>query len=415
MHADLPGKGMAVDELWGRFAKYRENDVDWRKGRAPLWVFYAGDDVLKVGSEAYTAFMSENGLARQAFPSLGRMEDEVIGMVLGLLGGGEQATGTMTSGGSESIFLAMKAARDWAAEQSGQGEKVNLVAPRTAHPAFNKAAHYLGMQVKRVPVGQDFRADVEVMRAAMDASTVMLVGSAPAFPHGVVDPIDALSGLATSEGCWLHVDACVGGMSLPFIRQLGYEVPAFDFHLEGVRSMSADLHKYGFTPKGASTVLFCDLETQSYQPFVFDDWPKGRYQTPNLSGTRPGGAIAGAWAVMNYLGEEGYREIQGRIMRLREQYVRGIERIGEFRIFGKPHAGIISFGGSAVDPHVVAEELAKTGWYPSLLAEPRGIHLMLNLAHESAVDEYLADLDDAVARISASSELRMQNVRDVTY
>lgn len=414
MKMTLPKSGLPRSELRAKWEGYRANDIDWRRGRAPLYVFYAGEDVLDVAKEAYTAFMSENGLAPRAFPSLKRMEDEVIEMTLSLLNAKEGSEGNMTSGGSESIFLAAKSARDWAREERPVS-RPTIVVPDTAHPAFYKAAHYLGLQVKRIPVGADFRADTDAMAAAVDADTIMLVGSAPAFPHGVIDPIEPLSDLALRRNLWLHVDACVGGFAAPFVRRLGYPIPQFDFSVLGVCSISADLHKYGFTAKGASTILFRDGDLQKYQPFVSTGWAKGKYQTPNLCGTRPGGAIAAAWAVMTYLGEEGYLGIQDRIMKLRDRYIRGIEAIEGFGVYGAPHLGIVSFGSATVDAHAVADILAERGWYPSLLAEPKGIHLMLNLAHEPVVDEYLSDLRAAAERARHADEPNETGAREIMY
>src|ERR1700758_4893988 len=270
---------------------YAVGDVRWRDGKTAVYVFNAGPDVEQVQKEAYALFQSEDGLGPTAFPSLTRMEAGVE---------------TITSGGTDSITMAMKAARDFARKERGLAGPLNIVLPRSAHPAFDKAATLMEIEVRRTPL-RDFLADPQVMAGAADGSTVMIVGSAPCFPYGLIDPIEALSDLALERGLWLHVDACVGGYIAPFVRMNGGDVRPFDFELPGVTSMSADLHKYGYCAKGASTVFFRSAALQAFMGFDFKDWPGGRMVTPTLAGTRPGGAISAAWAVMNFLGVDGYR------------------------------------------------------------------------------------------------------------
>jgi sphinganine-1-phosphate aldolase len=391
---DLPKKGIPWAQLDGMLDDARAHDVDWRNGRIGVYIHYAGDDVLEVAKKAYLKYFSENGLGPKAFPSLAKFESEVVGMALGLLGGGPDAAGAMTTGGTESIFLAVKTARDWAREHRPEVRNPEIVAPYSAHPAFTKAADFMGLHVKRVPITKDFLADPAAMEAALTRDTVMMVGSAPAFPHGVVDPIPELGQVAERTGVWLHVDACVGGYFAPFARKLGVKMPAFDFSVPGVRSISADLHKYGYTAKGASTVLYRDRESFSFQAYEFDEWPRGKYATQSLVGTRAGGAIAAAWAVMNYLGEDGYLRITERVLKTRRAIEDGVRKLG-FEVFGQPQLGILTYGSAHEDIYAVADRLGEKGWFVGRLAEPRGIHLMLNLTHEPVVDQYLADLAKA--------------------
>jgi sphinganine-1-phosphate aldolase len=408
----LPKTGIAWDKLDGMLDEARAHDVDWRNGRIGVYIHYAGDDVLDVAKKAYLKYFSENGLGPKAFPSLARFESEVIAMTLGLLGGGPDAAGAMTTGGTESIFLAVKTARDWARKHRPEIRQAEIVAPQTAHPAFNKAADFMGLRVRRVPAGKDFCADPAAMEAALSRDTIMMVGSAPAFPHGVVDPIPELGAIAERRGVWLHVDACVGGFIAPFARKLGVPLPAFDFSVSGVRSMSADLHKYGYTAKGASTVLYRDRESFSFQAYEFDDWPRGKYATQSLVGTRAGGAIAAAWAVMNYLGESGYMRITERVLATRRAIEDGVRGLG-FEVWGKPQLGILTYGSTRDDIYAVADRLGERGWFVGRLAEPRGIHLMLNLTHEPVVTEYLRDL--AAARDQARSAPRSAATAAATY
>jgi len=380
----------------------RAADVDWRRGRIGLYVHYAGEDVLDVAKEAYRRFFSENALGPKAFPSLGRFEDDLVAWALDLLHAPGEGTGVVSSGGTESIFLALATARDWARSALPAITAPEIVIPWSAHPAFNKAARYLNLTVRRVPLRDDFRADVGAMAAQMSPSTILVAGSAPSFPHGVVDPIGEIAELARARGVWCHVDACIGGFIAPFVKRLGYEVPDFDFAIDGVTSMSADLHKYGFTAKGASLLLLADAAMRRHLDFEFDDWPHGHYGSPTLRGTRPGGAIAAAWAVVRYLGVDGYTRIARTTMEGRDRLIAGIKDIGGMDVIGKPDLTVMAYSASSFDIHAVADRLHARGWFVSPMVSPPGIHLgMLTPAHAAVVDEYLADLAMAVGEVSA--------------
>ncbi len=366
-------------------------DARWREGRTAVYVFNAGEDVAAVQKEAYTLYMSENGLGPLAFPSLKQMEEEVVGMGLSLLHAPETGRGTITSGGTDSITMAVKAARDFARAEGGLTGQGNLVVPFSAHPAFDKAAKLMDLEVRRVPVGPDLLADTTAMAEACDASTIMLVGSAPSFPYGLIDPIEQLSRLAVERNLWLHVDACVGGYIAPFVRMNGVDVPPFDFELPGVRSMSADLHKYGYCAKGASTVLYRDESLSRHMAFDESNWPGGRMITPTLAGTRPGGAISAAWAVMNYLGVAGYRAKQAQVTDARRRVEDGVRALG-FEVLGTPLLGIVAFTHRSADVFGVYRQMFRKGWFTSLTTQPRALHLMLSPFHRQVVDEYLEDL-----------------------
>lgn len=411
----LPEQGAGWGQLKGIMRDYAQDDVDWRRGRSPLYVFFAEPEVLDVAREAYGMFMSENALGPAAFPSLKRMEAEVIDMALGLLHAPEGAAGSMTSGGTESIFLAVKAARDWARSERPEVAEPEILLPYSAHPAFNKAAHYLDVKARRIPLKADFTADAAAMAEAITDSTIMIVGSAVAYPQGVFDPIEALAAIASERGLWMHVDACVGGYAAPFVAKLGYAVPPFDLGVPGVCSLSADLHKYGFAAKGASTILYADARQHAFQFYEFADWPKGLYRTPSFAGTRPGGAIAAAWAVLNHLGMDGYLRVNRQLMEMRAAYIAGIEAIPELRIWGNPGLGIVTFGSDVLNIFAVAERMGQRGWYPNVVAEPPAIHLMLSLAHAEAREEYLEDLADCVSEVVVLGGHIDSAIRPVTY
>jgi glutamate/tyrosine decarboxylase-like PLP-dependent enzyme len=381
-----------------------KDDVDWRRGRTAVYVFNAGEDVLRVAREAYGLYQSENALGPAAFPSLARMEKDVVSVGLGLLNAPDGACGDMTSGGSESIFLAVKTCRDQARARGVDAAGGEILAPQSVHPAFEKAAHYLGLRVVRVPVGENYRADVGAMADAVTDRTLMLVGSAPCFPYGVVDPIDALGDLAAERDLWLHVDACVGGYFAPFARMNGIELPAFDFSVPAVRSISADLHKYGYASKGASTVFHRSEAQRAFQVFSFDDWPAGGMTTPTAAGTRPGGAVACAWAVLHYLGVEGYRAKARVVTDTREKLMREIRAMDGLRTFGEPQLGLFTYGSDELDPFAIWALLAKRGWFTGLVTQPRGIHLMLSPAHAEVADDYLEDLRAAVLEVRDSGD-----------
>lgn len=402
MRGELPQSGTTWSVLAARMRSFAAEDVDWRDGRAAVYVFHAGEDVLDVAKRAYGLYQSENGLGAAAFPSLALMERDVVDMGLSLLQAPDGACGNLTSGGSESILMAVKACREQARASGRDTRDGEIVVPRSAHPAFDKAAQYLGLRVVRVPVAADLRADPAGMRAALGERTLMLVGSAPCFPYGLIDPIESLGALAQEYGLWLHVDACVGGYFAPFVRMNGGDVAPFDFSVDGVASVSADLHKYGYAAKGASTIFHRSEEQRAHQVFQFDDWPAGGMTTPTAAGTRPGGAIAAAWAVMHYLGVQGYREKAATVVATREKLAAAIAAMPELVTIGDPQLGLLAFG--AADPEALSifavwARLKQRGWFTGVITEPQGIHLMLSPAHASAIDAYLADLRDAIDEV----------------
>jgi glutamate/tyrosine decarboxylase-like PLP-dependent enzyme len=405
----LPQHGTPWAELSARMDAMAAHDVKWRDGRAAVYVFNAGEDVEQVQKEAYLRFMSENGLGPAAFPSLKQMEAEVVGYGLSLLHGPEGAVGNMTSGGTDSIQMAVKAARDHARKVKGVSGPLNLVAPRSAHPAFDKACAVMEIEVRRIALN-DYLADPEAMIAACDAATVMMVGSAPCFPYGLIDPIGRLGELAAARGVWLHVDACVGGYIAPFVRMNGGDVPPFDFEVPGVSSMSADLHKYGYCAKGASTVFFRSEALQSGMIFDLEVWPAGRMVTPTLAGTRPGGAIASAWAVMNYLGVDGYRAKHGQAVAAREAIEAGVKALG-FTVIGAPQLGLIAFTRDDVNCHAISRAMYEKGWVTSAITEPKGLHLMLSPIHAGVAGAYLADLEASLAAVKAKTGAPVAEVR----
>lgn len=405
----LPQHGTPWPELSARMDALGAHDVKWREGRAAVYVFNAGPDVEQVQKEAYLRFMSENGLGPAAFPSLKQMEAEVVGYGLSLLHGPEGAVGNMTTGGTDSIQMAVKAARDHARKVRGVTGPLNIVLPASAHPAFDKACAVMEIEVRRIPL-KDYLADPQAMGAAVDEASVMMVGSAPCFPFGLIDPIEALGAVAEAKGTWLHVDACVGGYIAPFVRMNGGEIPPFDFEVPGVWSMSADLHKYGYCAKGASTVFFRSEALRELMIFDLDVWPAGRMVTPTLAGTRPGGAIASAWAVMNFLGVDGYRTKHAQATAARAAIEAGVKAMG-FMVIGAPQLGLIAFTRDDVNCHAIARVMYEKGWVTSAITAPKGLHLMLSPIHEAVTGAYLADLEAALAAVKVKAGAPVAEVR----
>ena len=403
MRMKMPEQGRSHEAVLAQMRASKEGDADWQHGRVPLFVFKGSDELSALSQDAFMAFFTENALGgKRAFPSVKKMEDEVVEMALSLFHAPEGAVGFMSTGGTESIVQAVQTCRDWSRRLRGDARhRGNIVAPHSVHPAFNKGARLMDLEVRRVPVGADFRADVAAMEAAIDADTIMLVGSAPSFPYGSIDPIAELGSLARRRQVWLHVDACVGGYLAPFVKQIGRDIPDFDFGVPGVASMSADLHKFGFCPKPASTLFYRDPDQAQHHPFDFSDWPNGRFVTGTLVGTRPAGGVAAAWATFQFLGQQGYRDIATKLMAFVDDYRRGIEAIDGLHVIGEPHLSIVAFGARDVDVFRVAEAMDRKGWLPGLLQQPKGIHRMMSMIQAPSLHEYLADLKAALAAVRA--------------
>jgi sphinganine-1-phosphate aldolase len=398
----MPEKGIPRDQVLKELDGLHKNDADWKKGRTWSLVYYAGDEHADFLKAAYANYMSENGLSPVAFPSLKKFEAEVVSMTADMLGGDDKVAGTMTGGGTESILMAVKTYRDRAREKKPDIKVPEMVLPDSAHPAFEKAAHYFDVKSARIPVGPDFRADTAAMKAAINENTILLVGSAPCYPHGVVDPIPDLAAIALESGLPLHVDSCLGGYLLPFVKRLGYPVPDYDFRVKGVTSISADAHKYGYAAKGASVVLYRNSDLRRYQFCIFTDWSGGIYGSPSMAGSRPGGSIAAAWATLRAFGQDGYMNNAERIMKTTTALIEGINGIPGLRVLGKPAMSVFAFASDEVDAYAVADAMEAREWHMDRQADPLSLHLMVSLAHENVVDDFLKDLRESVEFVRAN-------------
>jgi sphinganine-1-phosphate aldolase len=405
MSAVIPQKGRQADEIIDDLRARTSADTNWRKGRVFSLVYHAGEAHEKLLHRAYSIYASTNLLNPMAFGSLKQMEREIIEMAAGLFHGPSSCVGTVTSGGTESILCAVAAYRDRARRKKPWILRPEIVVPQTIHPAFDKAAHYFGVKLVKVPVGPDFRADVRAMKKAISWKTIAMVASAPQYPHGVVDPIGELGKVAQKRGIPLHVDACVGGFVLPWLEQIGRSVPLWDFRVPGVTSISADLHKFAYAGKGASTLVWRSLDDMKHQIFVATDFPGGIYASPTMIGTRPGGPIAAAWAALQSFGAEGYKELATQAADAADRLRAGITTIPGLALLGQSDSTIVSYAVVAHDTYALADRLEAKGWTVDRQHRPASIHLTVTANHAPIVDDYLADLRAALAEVRADPTL----------
>lgn len=394
----LPETGRNATELLADIAAGRETDLDWKSGRAFSLVYNAADDDLEgLQHGVANLFLHDNALNPMAYPSLQAMERSIVAMSADLFGT-DARSGALTSGGTESIFCAVQVARDYAREVLGKPEP-SIVIPSTAHPAFDKAAKYLDIGVHRIPVRPDGRADVAATAAAIDNNTAMLVGSAPCYPYGVIDAITDLGALAQDAGILCHVDACLGGWLLPFWAANGQDVPAWTFEVEGVTSLSADIHKYGYGYKGASVVMYRDRSLLKFQFFSFDDWPGGFYGSATPAGTRPAPPIAGAWATLVHLGRDGLQAKAADVLAATQRLITFLDATDGIDVLRRPEMSVVLFG--TTDPannDALAAALHGAGWKVDVQQE--GLHLMMSPGHLAVMPDFEAAITAALATIS---------------
>jgi glutamate/tyrosine decarboxylase-like PLP-dependent enzyme len=392
----LPEKGTPRDEVIARIRDKKAADADWRGGKTWSLIYPAGEDVDAMLRDANELYLYENALNPFRFPSLREMEVEVVEMTGGLLHAPEGFGGAMTSGGTESIIMATLAARERARKERGV-ERPEMVAPFSAHPAFAKAAKYLGIELHQIPLDDDCRARLDEAERLINENTVLVVGSAPNYPFGTVDPIPELASLAEARGTSFHTDSCLGGFLLPFYERLGEEIPPFDFRVPGVTTMSADVHKYGYCTKGASVVLHrTDANLKQNQLFFWDKWPGGVYASFAMAGARPAAPIAAAWAILDHLGEDGYVKLAGRIRDTTQALQKGIRAIPGLQVWAEPVMSVFSFGSDTLDIFAVGDVMDERGWHLDRQNGPDALHLMVSPEHHKVVEPFLADLREAV-------------------
>jgi len=402
----LPEHGIDAESVLKCMESYAADDADYRNGRTWSLVYYLGQEHSDFLKKAYEMFFSENGLNPMAFKSLKRFEKEVVHMASGFLNGDSEVCGCMTSGGTESCLLAVKTYRDMARAVKGI-KQPEMIVPESVHVAFEKAAEYFGVKAVHAPLGKDWRVDVKAVRKLINSRTALIVASAPCYPFGVVDPVSELASIAARRNIPLHVDSCLGGFMLPFVDKLGYDVPLFDFRVAGVSSISADVHKYGFSAKGASLILYRNIDIMKHQIFVYENWPGGIFASPALLGTRPGGAIAAAWAAMQYFGMDGYLANAKKCMQIIGRLKDGINSIDGLQVIGNPHMTVMAYRSVSKDINIyaVGDMLEKRGWHIDRQQRPESLHLMVTPYHENVVEQYLGDLRASVNEVRGNPEL----------
>jgi glutamate/tyrosine decarboxylase-like PLP-dependent enzyme len=398
----LPESGLTQEEVLGKLQELGSREEErWRNGFVSGGVYHGDRAFVEFLTRVYALHSQCNPLHADVWPSASKFESEIVAMTAAMLGARPdgEVCGSVTSGGTESILLAIKTYRDWARDRRGIVEP-EIVAPASAHPAFDKAGQYFQIRVKRVPVGDDYRANVEAMGRSITGNTIAMVGSAPGFPHGVIDPIADLSELARQRGIGFHTDACLGGFVLPWAEKLGRPVPAFDFRLPGVTSISADTHKFGYAPKGTSIVLYRGLELRRYQYFTATEWPGGLYFSPTMAGSRPGGLVAACWAALVATGQNGYLEATRRILGTADTIRQGIGKIPELRVLGDP-MWVIAFESPSLDIYRVLDAMTARRWNLNGLHKPPAVHLCVTLrqTQPGVAERFLADLRAAVENV----------------
>ncbi|OPX41076.1 MAG: aspartate aminotransferase family protein [Deltaproteobacteria bacterium] len=413
-YAGMPEKGIEREDILKEMETLKEQEESrWKDGFASGAVYHGDEEHIRFLNQVYALNSQTNPLHSDIWPSISKYEGEIVSMTAGMLGGGKgngpgdpekQVCGVVSSGGTESILLAMKTYRDWARDKK-RITRPEMIVPVTAHAAFDKASQYFKIRIKHIPVDENYRADVSAAREAITRNTIVMVGSAPSFPHGMVDPIEELSELARERSIGFHTDACLGGFVLPWAERLGYDVPPFDFRLPGVTSISADTHKYGYAAKGTSVILYRDLNLRRYQYFKATDWPGGLYFSATFAGSRPGALSAACWAALLSVGQEGYLEATRKILETGEKIKKTIRDIEDLFVLGDP-LWVIAFGSKTLDIYRVMDYMAGKNWSLNGLHKPSCVHLCITLRHTrpGVAERFINDLRSAVAFVKEHPE-----------
>lgn len=407
--SQLPAQGRERAEIISRMEELEQIErAKWKEGFASGSVYHGDDEHIAFLNRVYALQSQSNQLHADLWPSAAKFESEIVAMTAHMLGAGQTAApfgseegicGSVTSGGSESILLAMKTYRDRARDQRGITEP-EIVLPISAHAAFHKAAQYFHLTAKITPLDANFRADLDAVAKAITPNTIALVASAVNFPYGTIDPIEAFAELATKHGIGLHVDGCLGGFFLPWVEKLGHKVPPFDFRVAGVTSMSCDTHKYGYASKGTSVVLYRGHQLRRYQYFTVADWPGGLYYSPTFSGSRPGGLSAACWAALVSMGEEGYLTATKKILAAVATMRAGIESISELRVLGEP-IGPFAVASDSLNVYLLLDQMTARGWSLTGLLKPAAIHISptLRWAEPGVAERFVEHLGQSVAYV----------------
>ncbi|MEM8498583.1 MAG: aspartate aminotransferase family protein [Pseudomonadota bacterium] len=408
-HKPMPDTGCDSTAILSQLDAFKEHDPNFKEGKVWSLVYYLNENHSDFLKESYHRFASENGLNPGAFKSLKKMESEVISATADILNGTEEVCGVVTSGGTESCLMAVKTYRDMARKKR-RIKRPEMIMPASAHVAWFKASEYFGVKIRLVPLLADMSPDMKKLKRMVNRNTVMILGSAPEYPHGTIDPIEAMGEIAQKHTIPLHVDACVGGFILPFMEMNGEDLPLWDYRVPGVTSISADIHKYGYAAKGASTITYRSLDYLRYQMFVYEDWPGGVFASSALLGTRPGGAYAAAWSVLQLFGKQGYLELAHDTSEAVSRMKAGVEAISELEVMGNPQGPLFAFQSTSAHLNILAvgDQMDAMGWQVNRNQYPSGLHAMVTAQHLKVVDDYIADLNKAVDTVRANPALGEQ-------
>lgn len=420
-YISLPQKGETQTILLERMKEWSEQErAKWSGGQVSGGIYHGDSALVSFLNQVYGLFSISNPLHPDIFPFVRKMEAEVVSMCINLFHGiPNQTCGTMSTGGTESILLACKSYRDQARALRGITQP-EIIAPVTIHAAFDKAAHYFNIKLVHVPVDESFAVDLKALERAINRNTIAVAVSAPCFPQGIIDPVTAVAEITQRHGIGLHVDCCLGGLLLPFLPKAGFPVPAYDFAVAGVTSISADTHKYGYAPKGSSVILYHHPDLRRYQYYVTTDWTGGIYATPSISGSRAGGLIAATWAAMIHMGEEGYVECARDIMNAAKKIENGVRQITGLKVLGQPQMSVIAFGtdnstiGKRLNIFNVSEAMSKREWHLNTLQNPASIHICCTYLHRQVADRFLKDLTASVEEVLSYPE-RFKNSSAALY
>ena len=404
MKTKFPSKGMPGNQIFDEIKGMKSGDSNWVNGRLFSLVFNAGEEIKDFSEKAFTIFINENSLSPFNFPSLLKMENEVVGMMIDLLGGDNHTAGSFTTGGTESLMVVIKTARDYARYHKPHIQEPELIMPLSAHPSINKAAHYLGIKTVIIPTDNNSEIDLVALRKAINTNTIMIIGSAPSYPHGIIDPIEEMGKIALEQQIWFHVDACIGGMILPFIKKAGYVLPNFDLNVPGVWSISADIHKYGFVPKGASVILYRDAELRKYQFYIYVDWPGGIYATPSMAGSRSGGPLAASWGIIKFLGQEGFIKLADTAMKTSQKLQEGVRETPGLYVIGKPQATLFAIASDSVNIYTLGDKMKSKCWHLDYQQKPPSLHMTVMPGHAQIIRSFIADLHETAEEIIRSKE-----------
>lgn len=401
----LPKQGMSSAAIQRRIAAFRAEDPTFERGQMTAYCMMGSHELQGVIQNAYQTYFFQNALVRRFMPGMRKMEEELRSICASILAGGTAGVRVnFTSGGSESLFCGLHAARQRARAQRPHIRQPEVIAPFSAHATISKACHYLDLKLTRVPVRADYRADASAMEAAIGPDTIAIIASAPSWPYGKIDPVSEIAAIGQRHDLWVHVDACVGGYLSPFVARLGHALPAADFSVPGVSSISADLHKYGYAPKPASTIAYRSEELQQYHHVARGDWPSAMYLSEGVIGSRPAGALAATWAVLHYLGEEGYVEYARRTMDAKQRLIEGLVRLGM-----KPwdtELSILLFETAELSAEAVVGALGEAGWPCMGTMRPPLVQLVVDPLAGDVVEDYLRDLEIVLGQLRSGKQAK---------